>query len=79
METSEVKHSHLLDTDPGGIWGRGKRRARKKATAYYYPQKCWESLQWLCRLKLRNFQSRSAPTVHRVVLFMTLSYFSVPE
>lgn len=23
-ETSEVKHNHLLDTNPGGIWDSGK-------------------------------------------------------
>lgn len=78
METSEVKHNHPLDTDPGGIWDNGKRRAREKQTACYYTQKCWQSLQWLRYLKLRTFQSRSALTVHRVLLFMTLSYFSVP-
>lgn len=32
METSEVKHNHPPDTDPGGIWDHGKGRDREKDT-----------------------------------------------
>lgn len=32
METSEVKHNHPLDTDPGGIWDNGKGRDREKVS-----------------------------------------------
>lgn len=78
MKTSEAKHNHPLDTDPGGIWDDRKGMHREKVTVCYYTQKCWESLQWLRYLKLRTFQSSSTLKVHGVLLFITLSYFSVP-
>lgn len=47
MKTTEVKHNHPLDTDPGRSWESGEGRVREKGTVGYYKQKCWESLQRL--------------------------------
>lgn len=76
METSEVKHNHPPDTDPGGIWDDGKGRDREKNMVITYRKAC---NCFFFPLKLRMFPPRTAFKDHRELLFMTLSYFSAQQ